>query len=218
MGSIVDRWPLFGLTIRTPRLELRLPRDEDMAEALAVVDQGIHDPAVTPFHVPWTDTERPVRDHQTMQFWWRNRAGFSAASWNLDFFVFNGGSFIGSQGLSASDFPTVRTASTGSWLGQAFQGQGFGKEMRRAVLELAFVQLEAFAVTSEAFLDNVASQRVSLAVGYEDNGRSRLKRRDSASEQVNFRLTRDRWNETRTEMPVEVSGFSACADMFGLAD
>jgi len=58
MGSIVDRWPLFGLTIRTPRLELRLPRDEDMAEALAVVDQGIHDPAVTPFHVPWTDTER----------------------------------------------------------------------------------------------------------------------------------------------------------------
>ena len=35
-------------------------------------------------------------------------------------------------------FAVHRTVDTGSWLGQAFQGRGFGKEMRAAVLGFAF--------------------------------------------------------------------------------
>lgn len=216
MHDLSHYWPLFGLTIRTPRLELRMPKDEDLPAALAMVDQGIHDPASTPFHVPWTDNEPPERDRDALQFWWRNRVTFSPANWNLAFFVYHDGSFVGSQSLGASDFPTVRVAATGSWLGMAHQGQGIGKEMRRAVLELAFTHLDALAVTSGAFADNLPSQRVSLAVGYEDNGRSRLRRRDGASEQVNFRITRERWENTRTDLAIEVTGFDECADMFGL--
>jgi hypothetical protein len=28
MSRLIDIWPIFGLVVRTPRLELRLPRDE----------------------------------------------------------------------------------------------------------------------------------------------------------------------------------------------
>ena len=48
-------WPLFDLVVRTPRLELRLPREEEFAAIVDLVDAGIHDPATMPFFVPWTD-------------------------------------------------------------------------------------------------------------------------------------------------------------------
>ena len=35
------------------------------------------------------------------------------------------------------DFPTLRAAESGSWLGLAYQGRGFGKEMRAAIVEFA---------------------------------------------------------------------------------
>lgn len=216
MHDLTHYWPLFGLSIRTPRLELRLPRDDDMPAALAVVDEGIHDPASTPFHVPWTDNQPPQRDREALQHWWKARTTFSPGGWNLPFFVFHEGAFVGSQAIIAQDFPTMRVAATGSWLGLAHQSQGIGKEMRRAVLELAFAHLGAAEVTSGAFADNLSSQRVSLAVGYEENGRALLRRRDEASEQVNFRITRDRWIETRTDMAIEVTGFDQCVEMFGL--
>ncbi|MCP3800659.1 hypothetical protein NLX83_15435 [Allokutzneria sp. A3M-2-11 16] len=40
---LVDHFPLVGLRLTTPRLELRLPSPEDLAS------DGIHDPGVMPF-------------------------------------------------------------------------------------------------------------------------------------------------------------------------
>lgn len=37
-----DLWPPFGLTIVTPRLELRLPREEDLAALAEVAARGVH--------------------------------------------------------------------------------------------------------------------------------------------------------------------------------
>ena len=37
----------------------------------------------------------------------------------------------------------MRTVGTGSWLGRPYQGRGIGKEMRGAVLALAFDGLGA---------------------------------------------------------------------------
>lgn len=33
---------------------------------------------------------------------------------------------------------------------------------------------------------------------------------------VNFRITRERWAETRTDMQIEISGFHECVDLFAL--
>ena len=59
---------------------------------------------------------------------------------------------------------------TGSWLGRRFQGRGLGKEMRAAVLGFAFDGLGAEVAETSAFLDNLPSNGVSRALGYEENG------------------------------------------------
>ena len=61
---------------------------------------------------------------------------------------------VGVQGLVARDFAVMRAVATGSWLGAEFQRRGIGKEMRGAVLALAFDGLGAQIAETEAFVDN----------------------------------------------------------------
>jgi len=48
-------WPLGGLRLRTPRLELRPASDSDLDALADLAAAGVHDPAVQPFTFPWTD-------------------------------------------------------------------------------------------------------------------------------------------------------------------
>jgi len=48
-------WPFFDLCLRTSRLVLRLPTDGELEGVAHLAAGGIHDPAVMPFAVPWTD-------------------------------------------------------------------------------------------------------------------------------------------------------------------
>lgn len=216
MASLVDLWPLFGLRITTPRLELRLPTDDDLAELVEVSQRGIHDPSAMPFGVPWTDVPSPAFEWGSLQHHWRGRVELSAASWDLDFAVLCDGELVGVQGIEARDFPRLRTAGTGSWLGRAHHGRGIGTEMRRAVVHFGFEALGALAITSSAFVDNPASQKVSLAVGYEPNGRQFNAQRDQRGEQIRFLLTRERWLATRTDLPVTITGWDPCRAQLGL--
>ncbi len=216
MASLVDLWPLFGLRITTPRLELRLPTDDDVAELVELSRRGIHDPAAMPFGVPWTDVPSPRFEWESLQHYWGSRANLSAASWRLGFGVRCEGEPVGIQSIDADNFPRLRTAQTGSWLGQAHHGRGIGSEMRRAVVQFGFEVLGALAITSSAFVDNEASQRVSLAVGYEPNGRQFNAQRDRRGEQIRFLLTRERWLATRTDLPVTVTGWEPCRAQLGL--
>ena len=47
-------WPLFDLRVTTPRLEIRLPTDDELYQLLEVADAGVHDPAT----IAWTDVRR----------------------------------------------------------------------------------------------------------------------------------------------------------------
>lgn len=49
MLSLADVWPLFDLTITSPRLVMRIVRDEDLPGLVDAALAGIHDPAVMPF-------------------------------------------------------------------------------------------------------------------------------------------------------------------------
>jgi RimJ/RimL family protein N-acetyltransferase len=141
--DLVDYWPLFGLEIRTPRLLLRVPRDADLVEALELIDNGIHDPAVMPFDIAWTDAEPPVRARNSLQYWWKDRANVTPESWGMGLFAYHDGELLGSQAIRAVNFITMREAETGSWLGKAHQRQGYGTEMRTAVLHFGFECLGA---------------------------------------------------------------------------
>ncbi|MEY2473301.1 MAG: hypothetical protein QOK28_2630 [Actinomycetota bacterium] len=205
-------WPLFDLSIRTPRVELRYPDDELVIRAVDVARNGIHDPATMPFGFPWTDAKSPEFERNSLKHWWKSRADHTPDSWNLNFVVLVDGEVVGSQGAVAAKFGTLRQAETGSWLGQAFQGQGIGKEMRAAVLHFLFDGLGAQRAISGAWHDNPSSLGVSRALGYEDNGVEFRMRRDKPDRLIHLLLTREQWEPTRRD-DIEIIGLDGCRDM-----
>jgi RimJ/RimL family protein N-acetyltransferase len=206
-------WPLFDLVVRTPRLELRLPREDEFAAIVELVDGGIHEPDTMPFFVPWTDVEPARRARETAQWLWQHRANWSPDKWTFTAGVFVGGRPIGIQDIGAENFRAVRTVETGSWLGRAHQGQGYGREMREAILHLAFAGLGAEEALSGAFEDNAASLAVSRAVGYDENGEARGRRRDGSGRTVRFRMGREAWQRRRRD-DIELCGLEPCLEMF----
>ena len=206
-------WPLFDLVVRTPRLELRIPRDEDFPGLIAEVDRGIHDPGTMPFTIPWTDVAPTERAMSAAQHWWGLRAGWSPDHWTFSGAVFVESAPVGIQAISAHHFATVRSVESASWLGRAHQGRGLGREMREAVLHLAFCGLGAEEALSGAFEDNVASLATSRSVGYKENGESRAKRRDEAGRTVQLRLGRAEWEQRRRD-DIEIVGLESCLHMF----
>jgi RimJ/RimL family protein N-acetyltransferase len=163
---ITDLWPLFGLRLSTPRLELRLPDLAELAALGRLAAAGVHHPDVQPFVAAWTDGPPEQVARNTLQFQWSAWGRWSPQEWTLQLVVLADGEVIGTQGVDARDFARLLEVGTGSWLGRAFHGRGYGTEMRAAVLDLAFEGLGAEYATSEAFEDNAASYAVSRKLGY----------------------------------------------------
>ena len=212
---ITDIWPLFGLRVTTPRLELRVPDLDDLGALGEVAAAGVHDPAVQPFAAEWTDGSPLQTARNTLQWQWSTWGRWSPEDWSLQFVALADGVVVGTQAMDAVSFATLREVSTGSWLGRAFHGQGYGTEMRAAVLDLAFDRLGAEYATSEAFEDNVASYRVSRKLGYVDDGVERHVIRGTPVIGRRLRLDRAGWAAAR-RIPVKVSGLEPCLPMFGL--
>ena len=212
--TLTDAWPLFGLRLRTERLVLRLPTDDDLVHLMALARAGIHPPDEMPFGVAWSTIPSPAFERGFMQHHWSMRGLWSPAKWSLNLVTLFDGDPIGSQGIDAEAFAVHRTVSTGSWLGQAFQGRGFGKEMRAAVLGFAFDGLGARVAESSAFLDNAASNAVSRELGYEPNGFGSLAPEGVARETQRFRMTDEGWR-SRPRPALTIEGLDACRELFG---
>jgi RimJ/RimL family protein N-acetyltransferase len=208
-------WPLFDLRLTTGELVLRLPAEEELPAFAAVAAAGIHPPDEMPFGIAWTDEPSPVRERASYQWWLSARASWSVEDWVLTLGVWVGGEPAGFQDLRGHGFLKYRTVGTGSWLGLPFQGRGVGKLMRQAILALAFDHLGAEVAESEAFIDNPASNKVSLAVGYKPNGYGRLAPRGVARETQRFRMTLEDWR-SRPRPDVVVEGIEDSLALFGI--
>jgi RimJ/RimL family protein N-acetyltransferase len=207
-------WPLYDLRLGTERLELRLPDEDQIAELCALARAGIHPPGEMPFGVAWSTKPSPRFEREYIQWHWKQRADWTPQAWSLELAVFLDGRPIGSQSLMAREFATFHRIGTGSWLGREFQGRGLGKEMRGAVLALAFDGLGAESATTKAFVDNLASAGVSRALGYRPNGRGLIAPEGVARETERFRMTREDWLG-RSRPPVDMQGLDGCRAMFG---
>ena len=192
---------------------MRLPSEDEFGALIGLIDAGIHEPGAMPFFKPWTEVEPVARARQSAQFWWGQRARWSPDDWAFTGAVFVEGAPVGVQELSAKHFAAVRSVETGSWLGLAYQGKGLGREMREAILHLAFAGLEASEALSGAFEDNAPSIATSRAVGYEENGEVRSPRRDGAGRTIGFRMSRQRWQARRRD-DISIEGLPACLEMF----
>ena len=215
MHPLVDVFPLFGLRVVHGDLELRLPDEADLAALSRLAHAGVHDPAVMPFSVPWSDAAPDARARATVQWHWRMRADWTPADWHLELVVRERGEVVGTQSLHATNFAVTREVGSGSWVGRAHQARGVGTRMRQAVLHLAFAGLGARTARSAAFSDNAASLRVSEKLGYVNDGTETHARRGEAATMIRLLLTRDAW-EKAGPPPIGIKGLEECRSEFGI--
>jgi RimJ/RimL family protein N-acetyltransferase len=208
---------LYGLRLRTPRLELRLGSRAELEALAEVAKAGIHPPDEMPFAVAWTDTtDDPgfVRDfvahhEHALEAW-------SPDAWRLNLVAFHDATPVGSQALRATDFAVERTVDSGSWLGVASQGRGLGTEMRVAVLELAFGRLGARKALS-GWLESGAAQSASVSarLGYRDAGTHLEHPRGKPVVHRDVVLERSDWVPP---FAVEIAGADGCLRLFGATE
>jgi hypothetical protein len=87
--------------------------------------------------------------------------------------------------------------------------------LRSSPTALAFDHLGAQVAETEAFIDNPASNRVSLGIGYEPNGFGQLAPRGVPRPTQRFRLTLEGWRG-RERPPVAVEGLVPSLPLFGI--
>ena len=215
MTSLNAVWPLFGLTLATPRLELRPIQDHEIPAAVAAARTGIHEPGRNPFSTPWTELPAEDLGPNMARWYWRCRAECTPESWTLLLGIWHNSEFIGCQDVGAKDFATLKTVSTGSWLKQSAQGRGLGKEMRAAVALYAFDWLRAEVAESEAADWNAASLGVSRSLGYELNGTTRKAWGTKVETVQHVRLTPDSFK--RPDWTLKVGGHEAAANFLNIS-
>ncbi len=208
-------WPLFDLTLATPRLQLRPIQDHEIPAAVAAARTGIHEPGRNPFSTPWTELPAEELGPNMARWYWRCRAECTPESWTLLLGIWHNSEFIGCQDVGAKDFGTLKTVSTGSWLRQNVQGRGLGKEMRAAVALYAFDWLGAEVAESEAASWNEASLGVSRSLGYELNGTTRKAWGTRIETVQHVRLTPDSFK--RPDWTLKVGGHEAAANFLNIS-
>lgn len=197
-------WPLHGLTLTVADLVLRGMTE---ADALALGERVPGDVTTSP--------EVPDLGHRVEQTYWRHLAQWRPEDWVLPFTVVRGGELVGVQALEGKDFAVRRVVDSYSWLVPGARGQGVGKAMRAAVLELAFHGLGAAYAVTEAYADNAASLGVSRALGYVENGFT-VEKRDDGSGPVRMQHLVLAAADWRSPWPVRVEGLAACLPLLGL--
>ena len=204
---------LFGLRLRTPRLELRLGTRDELVALARLAEAGVHPSEEMPFFFAWTDDigtpgwmERFLAFHETKLTSW------TPGAWELNLLVWAEGELAGTQGIKATALGVTGTVETGSWLGAGYQRRGYGTEMRTAVLELAFRGLGAERALSGWLEGNEASARVSAKLGYRESGLGEARPRGLPVVEHRVELERGDW---QSPVPVEIAGLESCRDLFG---
>lgn len=207
-------WSLTALEHTTPDLTLRLPTDAELDELAQVAADGVHSDDAVCFPQPWASGSPEERARNVLQNHWWARGDWASDNWRLLLAVFRGDQVIGQQNLSARDFAVTGEARTGFWVGQRFQGQGYGTQMRAAALTLAFDGLSARRVTSTAFAHNTASRAISSKFGYRPNGVHRVAVGTIAVDAHEEVLEQADWSTPSHLVAVKITGLSTCLTLF----
>jgi RimJ/RimL family protein N-acetyltransferase len=215
--ELAGLWPQFGLLIATPRLQLRLPREDELP-ALTRAARDLADPAGPGLQMPWMYGPSPAMERQLLQRHWRALAHWKPGSWHLPLAVFLVGEPAGVQDLWAEDFAVRRSVASGSWITRARQGRGYGTEARAAVLVLAFGRLGAGEALTDYTEGNHASEGVSRKLGYAPNGQ-RTVNRDGTGRVTEYQLRLDRpaWEASAPHDHAIITGLGPCLRVLGLA-
>ena len=211
-------YPLLGVRVSTPTLELHSATDDLLDELSELVRSGKTHAEPAPYDDPMSFYEKDpdVRVAKWLRGVWRGRGHVEPDGWRLYFVVMVDGRPVGEQTVSGVDFATLGTVTTFSWLSADLRGRGLGREMRAAILHLAFDGLGAKEAASDAFVDNQGSNAVSRALGYEPNGTEWATRQGQPALLNRWRLTRDVWEQQRRD-DIELHGVEPCRALLPLS-
>ena len=205
-------WPLHGIRLRTADLDLQVMTEADLPTLWSVLpdDVGMNPHATTYSGLD----DRANRSAIIAQAYWRALGVWSPDDWALPFVVRSAGAVVGAQWLEGPDWRSDRTVDSSSWLVAGARGRGLGRQMRAAVLALAFGPLRAEAAISSAVVDNAPSLGVSRSLGYHDTHRSVLEHSGQTLQHV--RLDRKTWDASGRSRHVVVEGVDPALPLFGL--
>lgn len=225
-------WPLHGIRLRTADLDLRVMTEADLPTLLDLLPDDLQ---LNPHATTYAGLDdRANRRAVVAQGYWRALGMWSPDDWALPFVVRathaggggggspararpDGGSpegVLGVQWLEGPDWRAERTVDSSSWLVPGARRKGLGRQMRAAVLALAFGPLRAEAAISSAVVDNAGSLGVSRALGYRDTHRSVLEHSGETLQHV--RLERASWEAAGHAHGVVVEGIDPALPLFGL--
>lgn len=209
-------YPPFGVRVSTPRLELVGATDDLLEQLEPAVRAGKADADPAPYDDPMSlyEADPDVRVRRWLQAVWRGRGSTTPQSWRLSFAVVLDGQAVGMQDLIAAHFDPLRTVTSFSWLSGDVRRRGIGAEMRQAILHLAFDGLGAAEATSDAFVDNIGSNRISRGLDYRENGVDGATRRGEPGVLQRWRLTREDWS-THRRSDIQLHGVAECQAALG---
>lgn len=210
-------YPPLHVRVSTPRLELVAATDPLLEQLQVLVRQGEASADTPPYDDPMSlyEPDPTVRVHAWLRGIWRARGSATPDSWRLSFAVVVDDRAVGMQDLIGIQFGTHKTVTSFSWLSSTVRRAGLGTEMRHAILHLAFDGLGAEEASSDAFLDNLGSNRVSEVLGYQPNGVEWATRNGRPSLLQRWRLTRSDWLSSR-RTDIQLYGVDACKATLGL--
>jgi len=205
-------WPLHGIRLRTADLDLTVMTEADLPTVWALLPDDLE---LNPHATTYAGLDVPANRRAVVaQGYWRALGMWSPDDWALPFVVRSAGVVVGAQWLEGPDWRSDRTVDSSSWLVARARGRGLGRQMRAAVLALAFGPLGAEAAISSAVVDNAASLGVSRSLGYRDTHRSVLEHSGQTLQHV--RLDRATWDASGWSRHVVVEGVDAALPLFGL--
>lgn len=209
---------MHGIVLRTPDLTLRVMSEADLPAVLAALPDDVE---LNPSATRYAALDLPANRRAVVaQSYWRALGTWSPDDWALPFVVRRGreaaAPVLGVQWLEGPDYRADRTVDSASWLVPEVRGTGLGRQMRAAVLQLAFTRLGAVAAVSSAVVTNAASLGVSRALGYRETHTSVLEHSGETLQHV--RVDRATWTAAGLGDGVEVLGAEAALPYFGLGD
>lgn len=214
----MKNYPLLSVRISTPELELHPATDELLDLLAEVVRAGKTHADPAPYDDPMSfyEPDPDLRVAKWLPAIWRRRRAVEPDYWRLYFVVMVDGRPVGEQTLTGMHFSTLGTVATFSWLSADERGRGLGREMRAAILHLAFDGLGAREASSDAFVDNHGSNAISRGLGYVPNGCDWATRQGEAALLNRWRLTKENW-EPRRRSDIQLHNIGACHDFLPLS-
>ena len=208
---------LYQIIIKTPRLELRIPNEDEIVKLAELASGGVHKAGKEYYNADWLRVQFP-NNKEILSLWiQKDLKNWDIDNWSFLFAAFYQKTPIGMQHIFSKNFVKTRTFGTGVWLGLEYQGQGFATEMGQVVLYLGFEIFGAKEAYAGVWKKNKASLQLLNKLGYIYNGRYIELLNDKPEVNIRMRLTRDVWKKKRLNNIIVEGINKEFLELFGLS-